>query len=84
MLLHLQGVTRLREPILNLQGISQRETEQLPYLAMPSSAFLEEYAKDHHRPTVVSTSSLKHKACSLIESDGPWPDLGNIRVTVIR
>ena len=67
MLLHLQGVTRLREPILNLQGISQRETEQLPYLAMPSSAFPEqEYAKDHHRPTVVSTSSLKDEACSLM------------------
>ena len=66
MLLHLQGVTRLREPILNLQGISQRETEQLPYLAMPSSAFLNEYAKDHHRPTVVSTSSLKDEACSLM------------------
>ena len=66
MLLHLQGVTRLREPILNLQGISQRETEQLPYLAMPSSAFLEEYAKDNHRPPVVSTSSLKDEACSLM------------------
>ena len=66
MLLYLQRVTRLREPILNLQGISQRETEQLPYLAMPSSAFLEEYAKDHHRPTVVSTSSLKDEACSVL------------------